>query len=137
MKKIVRGVYEITPLEGFGFNVSGPQDPIVALDDKTLSVQEAQTFSVTPDMLDGQGASHFLFLDLIFLDAENPGRYVIDMLDDQGQLVDRIPKDGPDDAGGDSAQVQLKIRVVADAALLSLAKAKAQPKLPHAKKDKP
>jgi hypothetical protein len=127
MQKIVRGLYQITPLEGFGFEVSGPHDPIVSLDGKTLDATEGQPFQVTPDMLSGMGASHFLFMDLVFLDPDNPGKYQVSMLDDQGQLVDTLSANGPDDEGGQSAQVQIKI-IVADAAAKFAAAAK--PKTP-------
>ena len=137
MKKIVTALYQVTPIEGFQINVTGPHDPIVALDGKILNVIEGQTFPVTPDMLNGMGASHFLFLDLLFLDPQNPGQYVLRILDDQGQSVDQIPKNGPDTPGGQSAQVQIKIRVEADAALLSKAGAKAAPKPAQPKKGTP
>jgi hypothetical protein len=124
VKKIVSGIYQISPLEGFQINVSGPMDPIAALDGKTLAIQEGQTFAVTPDMLNGMGASHFLFLDLVFV-GDAPGRYNIDILDDGGLQIDRIFKSGPDEPGGDSAQVQIKVRVEADAAMVASMRAAA------------
>jgi len=114
MKEIVSGIYQISPLEGFQIRVSGPADPIASLDGRTLDIKEGQTIRVTPDMLNGMNASHFLFLDLVFL-GDDPGRYDIDVLDDGGQQIDRISKNGPDVQGGDSAQVQLNFRVELEA----------------------
>lgn len=114
MKRILSGIYQLSPLEGFQIHISGPVDPIASLEGRTLDIKAGQTVRVTPDMLNGLNASHLLFLDLVFL-GDDPGRYDIDILDDDGQQIDRISVNGPDVQGGESAQVQLKFRVEAEA----------------------
>ncbi|HZF12323.1 MAG TPA: hypothetical protein VFE33_26340 [Thermoanaerobaculia bacterium] len=114
MKRILSGIYQLSPLEGFQIHVSGPVDPIASLEGRTLDIKAGQTVKVTPDMLNGMNANHLLFLDLVFL-GDDPGKYDINILDDGGQQIESIPVDGPDVPGGESAQVQLKFRVEAEA----------------------
>ena len=104
-QKITDQFYRVSPTETLTFTISGPDDPHVFLDTLTLSANEGVPFDVTPAMLSGLGAVHFLNLVLMF--PESPGNYQIDV--DGPERIDQFIVKGPNQ--GNLTKVQIMIQV--------------------------
>jgi hypothetical protein len=108
-KKLAPGFYEVSPTETLTFTVTGPDDPLAAFDDSTLEVREATPFAITPQMLGGVGAHHYLAFVLLFpTDGTATQGYVITFADANGQ-IDAIRKEHADVEH--SAKVDVMVRV--------------------------
>lgn len=105
-QKITDQFYRVSPIETLTFRITGPDDPHVFLDNLTLSVQQGVSFDITPVMLSGQGAVHFLNIILMF--PGGLGNYQIDVAGAQGNF-DQFTVDGPNQ--GDFTKVQVMIQV--------------------------
>jgi len=96
-RRITTAFYEVTPTEGLTLQISGPDDPYVALDDTSLSVKEGKPFRITPEILNGAGGHHFLTIVLLFPSEEaSASGYVVTVSDDGGAQLETISKSTPD-----------------------------------------
>lgn len=108
-RRLASRFYEVSAIESLALTISGPDDPLVALDDATLDVGEGTQFTLTPQMLGGSGAHHLLNIVLLFpADVTASGGYRIEVEDANG-AVDTVIKTAPD--AENTAKVQLMIRV--------------------------
>ncbi len=107
-KKLASRFYEVSPTETLTITIVGPDDPLVALDDKNLEVTEGKSFALTPQMLSGLSGHHLLNIVLLFpSDDTTTQGYRIDVADTG--IIDTITKTGPD--AEHTAKVQIMIRV--------------------------
>jgi len=104
--KVTDFYYQVSPTETITFTISGPDDPRVFLDNTTLSVVSGTSFDVTPQMLNGIGAVHFLRCILLF--AAGPGSYSFSV-DGSGGNIDSFTIPGP--SNGSFSQVVINIEV--------------------------
>jgi hypothetical protein len=107
--KLAPGFYEVSPVETLFITVSGPFDPLVALDGLTLQVTQGVQFALTPQMLAGSGAHHFLNIVVLFPTDGTPSNgYLVDVADANG-VVESLTQPTPD--LDNSAKIQLMVRV--------------------------
>lgn len=107
-KKLTSRFYEVSPTETLNITVTGPDNPLVALDDTSLEVEEGGPLAITPRMLSGAGGHHLLNIVLLFPSDGTPTEgYRIDVADTG--VIDTIVKAGPDSEN--TAKVQIMIRV--------------------------
>jgi hypothetical protein len=105
-QKIADFFYRISPTESITFTIAGQADPHVFLDNLTLQVTEGEPFTVTPQMLAGMGAVHFLTAILVFPDGKGTYNFTVSA---QNGPVDEFPFKGPNQ--GDFSKVTITIQV--------------------------
>jgi hypothetical protein len=107
-KKLASRFYQVSPTETLTITITGPDDPLVALDAETLEVTEGKPFALTPRMLSGLGGHHLLNIVFLFpFDGSPTPGYRIDVADTT--IIDTIMKHAPD--AENTAKVQIMVRV--------------------------
>ena len=91
-QKVTDLFYRVTPTESLTFTISGQADPHVILDNTTLQVTQGTPFTITPQMLSGMGAGHFLTCILVFPGGPSVYDFTVD---DAGGRIDQFPFSGP------------------------------------------
>jgi len=104
--KITNLFYQVSSTEDITFTISGPDDPHVFLDNRTLQVTSGVPFTITPQMLSGLGAAHFLSCILRF--PEGAGKYDFTVTD-RGGTISQFPIRGPNQEDFTEVQVTIKV----------------------------
>lgn len=105
-KKITDFFYRISPTEDITFTLSGQADPHVFLDNLTLQVTQGVPFTVTPQMLSGMGAVHFMTCVLMFL--AGPNSYFFEVADMSGP-INQFAFNGPNQQNFSEATITIQV----------------------------
>jgi len=105
-QKITDFFYRISPTEDITFTISGQADPHVFLDNLTLNVAQGVPFTITPKMLSGMGAVHFMTCVLMFL--AGPGSYFFDVADTGGS-INQFTFTGPNQQNFSEATITIQV----------------------------
>jgi len=104
--KVTDFFYQVSPTESLTFTISGPADPKVFLDNTTITATKEAPFTITPQMLNGMGASHSLNCILLF--PAGPGQYFFNV-DDQNGNIDQFTVNGPNQGSFTKAEITIEV----------------------------
>ncbi len=93
-RRVVRGLYEVSPVEGIAFEVNAVSTGFVvagSMDTTILPVAAGSRIRISPQMMSGAGSSHTVRLRLIFTEeSTDAAAYDVMVIDDGGAPLDRV-----------------------------------------------